>query len=37
VLELRGIDFEASGQSSTEKLRSNKNKKEKREIYKKKE
>jgi len=42
VLELRGIDFEASRQSSTEKLRSNKNikkkkkginKKEKREIY----
>jgi hypothetical protein len=28
VLELRGIDFEASWQSSTENLRSNKNKKE---------
>ena len=28
MLELRGIDFEASLQSSTKKLRSNKNKKE---------
>jgi len=37
VLEFRGIDFEASRQSSTEKLRSNKNKKERREIYQKEE
>jgi len=36
VLELRGIDFEASRQSSTEKLRSNKNIKKKKKRKKKK-